>query len=83
MENVLSHSQEPSKRLKEAEKSGKQMNQKKAASQPTTLSQASVPALSEKKEPPWIQEGIRCVTSSWVAKARKQEQDMLAKGFRK
>lgn len=83
MENVLSRSYEPNKRVKETEKSSKQINPKKAATQPITLSKAPVPALSEKMEPSWIQEGIYCVNSSWVAKARKQEQDMLAKGFRK
>ena len=83
MENVLSHSHEPNKRVNETENVHKQMNQMKTPFQSATQSKASVPEMSEKKEPLWIQEGIHCADSSWIAKARKQEQDMLAKGFRK
>ena len=62
VEDVLSRSHEPNKRVKETEKSGKQINQKKAISQPITFTKAPVPALNEKKEPSWIQEGIFVVS---------------------
>lgn len=64
MENVLSHSHEPNKRVKETENVQKQMNPMKTPFQSATLSKASVAEMSEKKEPSWIQEGIRCADSS-------------------